>query len=55
MTEPRAGQPTENAFTESFNARFRDECLNEHVFSNVREVQHMLEQWRWHYDHERPQ
>lgn len=31
----RAGKPTQNAYVESFNARFRDECLNEQVFRNV--------------------
>ena len=48
------GKPTQNAFIESFNARLRDECLNEHVFSNVQEAQAVLEQWRRHYNEERP-
>ncbi len=29
------GKPTQNGFIESFNGRFRDECLNEHWFSDV--------------------
>lgn len=29
----RPGKPIENAHIESFNGRFRDECLNEHVFA----------------------
>jgi putative transposase len=48
------GKPTQNAFIESFNARLRDECLNEHVFSNVQEAQTVLEQWRNYYNQERP-
>jgi len=48
------GKPTQNAFIESFNARLRDECLNEHVFSNVQEAQAVLEQWRQYYNEERP-
>ncbi len=31
----QAGKPTQNAYVESFNARLRDECLNEHVFRNL--------------------
>jgi transposase InsO family protein len=38
------GKPTQNAFIESFNARLRDECLNEHVFSDVNEAQATLEE-----------
>ncbi len=30
-----AGQPTQNGFIESFNGRFRDECLNEHWFNDI--------------------
>jgi putative transposase len=30
-----AGKPTQNGFVESFNGRLRDECLNEHLFSNL--------------------
>jgi len=29
------GKPTQNGFIESFNGRLRDECLNEHLFSNL--------------------
>jgi len=32
----QAGKPTQNAYVESFNARFPDECLNEHVFATWR-------------------
>ncbi len=48
------GKSTQAAFLESFNAWLRDECLNERVFKGVQEAQHALEQWRWHYNQERP-
>ena len=32
------GKPTDNAFIESFNARFRLECLNEHWFLTLDDV-----------------
>ena len=48
------GRPTQNAFIESFDARLRDECLNEHLFCSVHEAQHVLEQWRQYYNHEWP-
>jgi hypothetical protein len=31
------GKPMQNGFVESFNARLRDECLNEHLFANLKE------------------
>ena len=31
----RPGKPVENAFIESFNGKFRDECLNEHWFVSL--------------------
>jgi len=29
------GRPTQNAYIESFNSRFRDECLNHFIFKNL--------------------
>ena len=29
------GKPTQNAFCEAFNGRFRDECLNENLFRHL--------------------
>jgi putative transposase len=49
-----AGKPTQNAFVESFNERFRDECLNENVFKSLREARRIIEQWRVDYNAERP-
>ena len=40
------GKPVQNAFIESFNGRFRDECLNEHDFSSLFDVRRILETWR---------
>ncbi len=50
----QAGKPTQNAYVESFNARFRDECLNEHVFRNLAHARAVIAQWRSDYNEERP-
>jgi putative transposase len=50
----RPGKPTDNAFAESFNGRFRDECLNLHWFASLEEVRQTLEEWRIAYNTERP-
>jgi putative transposase len=50
----RPGKPTENAFVESFNGKFRDECLNEHWFASVAEAQQLIEAWRVDYNTVRP-
>jgi len=34
----RPGKPTDNAFIESFNSRFRLECLNQHWFLNLEDA-----------------
>ena len=48
------GKPTQNAFIESFNGKFRDECLNDNVFVNLRSAQKIIETWRLDYNSERP-
>lgn len=48
------GKPTQNGFVESLNGRFRIECLNQHWFRSIEEARHLIEQWRRHYNHERP-
>ena len=48
------GKPVQNAFIESFNGRLRDECLNEHDFASLRDVQTKLAHWREHYNAHRP-
>ena len=52
LIEP--GKPTQNAFIESFNGRFRDECLNEHWFTSLAHAQVVIEAWRQEYNEERP-
>lgn len=48
------GKPMQNAFIESFNGRFRDECLNEHLFHGLREARAIIEAWRADYNSARP-
>ena len=48
------GHPWENPYVESFNGKFRDECLNQEIFWNVRHAQVIVEAWRRHYNEERP-
>lgn len=48
------GKPIENAYIESFNARFRDECLNENWFTSLADAKQKIEQWRQDYNHARP-
>jgi putative transposase len=50
----RLGKPTDNAFAESFNARFRDECLDQHWFASLEEARQTIEAWRVEYNTERP-
>jgi len=50
----RPGRPVENAYIESFNGRFRDECLNEHWFVSMRHAKRLIEEWRIEYNTERP-
>ena len=47
------GKPIQNAFIESFNGKFRDECLNEHWFVTLQEAQLVIEAWRREYNDER--
>lgn len=39
----RPGKPAENAYIESFNGKFRDECLNEHWFLSLRQAKSLIE------------
>ena len=44
----------ENGYVESFNGRFRDECLNENWFSSLADAREKIEQWRQDYNQARP-
>jgi putative transposase len=48
------GKPVQNAFRESFNGKFRDECLNENLFRDLADAREKIERWRVDYNTERP-
>jgi len=48
------GKPTQNAFVESLNGKFRNECLNRCWFRTMEEARWEIEQWRTHYNTIRP-
>ena len=50
----RPGKPTDNAFIEAFNSRFRAECLNAHWFMSLADAREKVEDWRRYYNEERP-
>jgi len=50
----RPGKPTDNAYIEAFNGRFRAECLNAHWFLSLADAQKKVEDWRRYYNEERP-
>jgi putative transposase len=50
----RPGKPTDNAFIESFNGRFRQECLNQHWFLSLEDAQEQVNSWREVYNQRRP-
>ena len=50
----RPGKPTDNSFIESFNGKFRDECLSMEWFRNRVDAKIVIENWRRHYNEVRP-
>ena len=48
------GKPTQNAFVESFNGKFRDNCLNQFWFKNLKDARAKINDWREHYNEVRP-
>ena len=48
------GKPIQNALAESFNGRFRGECLNENWFTDLGDARSKIEAWRWDYNWIRP-
>jgi putative transposase len=48
------GKPTQNAYIESFNGKFRDECLNEHWFQSIDHARVIIQDWKTDYNENRP-
>jgi putative transposase len=48
------GKPYQNGNNESFNARFRDECLNVEQFRNLTDAKRLISAWKHHYNTIRP-
>ncbi len=48
------GKPTQNAYIESFNSRFREECLSQHWFASLTHMRSVIDNWRDDYNHHRP-
>jgi putative transposase len=48
------GKPWQNGADESFNGKFRDECLSLEWFRNRTEAKIVIENWRRHYNEVRP-
>jgi hypothetical protein len=50
----KPGKPTDNAYMESFNGKFRAECLNQHWFLAPDDARLKMEEWRRDYNEVRP-
>jgi len=50
----RPGKPTDNAYIESFNGSFRDECLRTNWFLSLDDAKEKIETWRRDYNEYRP-
>jgi putative transposase len=48
------GKPMQNGHIESFNGKLRDECLNTHWFTSLRQARNIIENWRTDYNQARP-
>ncbi len=48
------GKPTQNAFVESFNGKFREYCLDMHWFASIIDARSIIDDWRWHFNEVRP-
>ena len=48
------GKPMQNGYVESFNGRFRAECLNANWFLNLKDAREKIDTWRQEYNSERP-
>ncbi len=52
LIEP--GKPMQNGYIESFNGKFRDECLNDHWFETLDQARSVIALWRTDYNQVRP-
>ena len=52
LTQP--GKPMQNGYIESFNGKFRDECLNEQWFETLHQARYAIASWRQDYNELRP-
>ena len=52
LTQP--GRPMQNGYIESFNGKFRDECLNEQWFDSLSQARSTISTWRQDYNEVRP-
>jgi len=52
LIEP--GRPMQNGYIESFNGKFRDECLNDHWFQTLHQARTVISAWRQDYNEVRP-
>ena len=50
----RPGKPTDNAYIESFNGSFREECLNVHWFESLTDARAKMQAWQQEYNEDRP-
>jgi putative transposase len=50
----RPGKPTDNAYIESFNGKFREECLNQHWFLSLEDAQDKIDAWMRDFNETRP-
>ena len=48
------GKPTQNAFVESFNGKFREYCLDMHWFASITDARSIIDDWRSHFNEVRP-
>ena len=53
LTFIQPGKPVQNCYVESFNGRFRDECLNENWFTTLADARDIISAWMRHYNEER--
>lgn len=48
------GKPRQNAYAERYNRTVRHEWLDLYIFDSVQKLQDIASNWRWRYNHDRP-